>query len=91
MYESMYEILLLDQHLPGPLKLVLLVIGWLVGNAVSSETFLRIFLIFLHQVRGLCRWKSHRAGYLKKILIWRYLQKGLQISPKSVIIGWLAA
>ena len=30
MYESMYEILLFDQHLPGPIRLVLLVIGWLV-------------------------------------------------------------
>ena len=50
MYESMYEILLLEQHLPGPIGLVLLVIGWLVGwlvgNVVFSETTLRIFLIF---------------------------------------------
>ena len=47
MYESMYEILLLDLHLPGPIRLMFLVIGWLVnGNAVSSETALRIFLIF---------------------------------------------
>ena len=46
MYESMYEILLLDQRLPGPIRLVLLVIGWLVVNAVFLETALRNFLIF---------------------------------------------
>ena len=46
MYESMYEILLFDQRLPGPIRLVLLVIGWLVGNAVFSETALTKFLIF---------------------------------------------
>ena len=38
---------LLDWRQPGPIKSVLLVIiGWLVGNAVFSETALRIFLIF---------------------------------------------
>ena len=42
----MYEILLLDQRLPGPIRLVLLVIGWLVVNAVFLETALRNFLIF---------------------------------------------
>ena len=46
MYESMYEILLLDQRLPGPIRLVLLVTGWLVVNAVFLETALRNFLIF---------------------------------------------
>ena len=28
-------------------------VSWLVGNAVFSETALRIFLIFLHEVKGL--------------------------------------
>ena len=28
-------------------------VGWLTGNAVLSETDRRIFLIFLHEVRGL--------------------------------------
>ena len=38
---------LLDRHQRGPIRSVLLVIiGWLVGNAVFSETALRIFLIF---------------------------------------------
>ena len=46
MYESMYEILLLDQRLPGPIRLVLLVTGWLVVNAVFLEMALRNFLIF---------------------------------------------
>ena len=67
MYESMYKILLLDQHLPGPIRLVLLVIGWLVGWQCS---FLRNgskdFSDFLHQVRGLYRWKIDRAEFMKK-------------------------
>ena len=65
--------------------------GWREAPLALPDLAETISIIFLHQVRGLCRWKSHRAGYLKKILIWRYLQKGLQISPKLVIIGWLAA
>ena len=37
----------MERHQPGPIKSVLLVIiGWLVGNAVFSETAVRIFLIF---------------------------------------------
>ena len=45
-------IMFLDWRQPGPIESVLLVIngcwlvGWLVGNAVFSETVLRIFLIF---------------------------------------------
>ena len=65
--------------------------GWWEAPLALRDLAKAISMIFLHQVRGLCRWKSHRAGYLKKILIWRYLQKDLQISPKSVTIGWLAA
>ena len=38
---------LLGWHQRGPIRSVLLVIiGWLVGNAVFSETALRIFMIF---------------------------------------------
>ena len=33
--------------------------------------------------------KVTEPDFGKKILIWRYSQKGLQISPKSVIIGCL--
>ena len=35
-----------------------------------------------------CR-KVTEPDFWKKFLIWRYLRKGLQISPKSVIVGWL--
>ena len=50
---------------------------WLlvIGNAVSSETTFKNFSDFLHQVRRLYRWESHRAGFLKKNL-------ALQIFPK---------
>ena len=42
-----FQNLFLDRPQPGPIKSVLLVIiGWLVGNAVFSETALRIFLTF---------------------------------------------
>ena len=41
--------------------------NWLVGNAVFSETALRIFLIFLHQVRGLYRWKSQSQIFEKNL------------------------
>ena len=36
MYESMYKIRLLDQRLPRPVRLVLSVIGWLVGWLVTQ-------------------------------------------------------
>ena len=36
MYESMYKILLLDQRLPRPIRLVLSVIGWLFGWLVTQ-------------------------------------------------------
>ena len=45
---------------PGPIKLVLLVIiGWLVGNAVFSETTLKIFLIFCMKLGDYKGKKSH--------------------------------
>ena len=41
------HLLFLDRRQPGPIKSVLLVIiGWLVDNAVLSETALMIFLVF---------------------------------------------
>ena len=37
----------LDRRQPGAIKSVLwIIIGWLVGNVVLSETALRIFLVF---------------------------------------------
>ena len=56
-------------------------IGWLVGNAVSSETALRIFLIFC--MKGTIKVEKWQSNFWKKFLIWRFLGKGLQVSPKS--------
>ena len=58
-------------------------VGWLVGNAVFSETALRIFLIFYMKLGDYKGRKVTELDFWKKILIWRYSQKGLQISPKS--------
>ena len=50
-FRSYYSFL--NRRQPGPIKSVLLVIiGWLVGNAVFSETTLRIFLIFCMKLGG---------------------------------------
>ena len=57
--------------------------AWLVGNAVSSETALRIFLIFCMKLGDYKGRKVTELDFFLKILIWKYSQKGLQISPKS--------
>ena len=73
----------MDRRQPGPIKSVLLVIiGWLVGNAVFSETTLRIFLIFCLKL-GDYKGRKVTEPYFWKQLIWRYSWKGLQISKKS--------
>ena len=80
----------LDRRKPGPIKSVLLAIigwfgwlvGWLVCNAVFSETALRIFLIFCMKLGDYKGRKVTEPNFWKN-LIWRYSQKGLQISPKS--------
>ena len=78
----------LDRRQRGRIRSVLLVIigllvGWLVGNTVFSETALRIFLIFWMKLGDYkCR-KVTEPDLWKKFLIWRYSQKRLQISPKS--------
>ena len=75
---------LLDRRQRGPIRSVLLVIiGWLVGNAVFSETALRIFLIFCMKLGDYKGRKVTEPDFWKKFLIWRYSRKGLQISPKS--------
>ena len=56
--------------------------NWLVGNAVSSETPLRIFLIFCMKLGEYKGRKVTEPDFFKKFLIWRYSQKGLQLSPK---------
>ena len=57
-------------------------VGWLVGNAVFSETALRIFLVFCVRLGGYKNRKATESDFQKKLLIWRYSRKGLQISPK---------
>ena len=57
--------------------------GWLVGNAAFSEKARRIFLIFCMRLRDYKGRKVTAPDFWKKFLIWRYSQKGLQISPKS--------
>ena len=61
----------------------------MVGNAVFSEAAVGIFLIFCMKLGDYKGRKVTEPDFGKKNLIWRYSQKGLQISPKSVIIGWL--
>ena len=74
----------MDRRQPGPIKSVLLVIiGWLVGNAVFSETALKIFLIFCMKLGDYKGRKATQPDFWKKFLISRYSRKGLQISPKS--------
>ena len=77
----------MDRRQQGPIRSVLLVIGWLVGwlvgNAVFSETALRIFLIFCMKLGDYKGRKVTEPDFWKKFLIWRYSRKGLQISPKS--------
>ena len=60
--------LLLDRRQPGPIKLVLLVIigclvGWLVDNAVFSETALMIILIFCIKLRDYKGRKVTEPGF----------------------------
>ena len=78
----------MDQREPGPIKSVLLVIiswlvGWLVGNAVFSETVRRIFLIFCMKLGDCKGRKVTEPDFWKKFLIWRYPRKVFQTSPKS--------
>ena len=58
-------------------------VGWLVGNTVFSETTIMIFLIFCMKLGDYKGRKVTEPDFWKKIMIWRYLRKGLQISPKS--------
>ena len=77
--------ILLNRGQPGPIKSLLLVItGWLVGNAVFSETAVRIFMILCMKLGDYKGRKVTQPDFRKKFMIWRYSRKGLQIS-----IGWL--
>ena len=64
-------------------------VGWLVGNAVFSEMAIRIFVIFCMTLGDYKGRKVTESDLWKKLMIWRYLPKGVQISPKSVLTGWL--
>ena len=77
--------LLLDRRQRGPIRYKIVVVGnWLVGNAVFSETALRMFLIFCMKLWNCKGRKATEPGFSKKFLVWRYSRKLLQIS-----IGWL--
>ena len=51
----------------------------------------RIFLILCSKLEEYKGRKVTEPDFFKKFLIWRHLQKPLQISPKSdtLIFGWL--
>ena len=59
----------------------MLVIDWLVGNTVSSETALRIFLIFYMKL-GDYKGRKVTAGFLKKILDLEIFAKRSPNQPK---------
>ena len=63
--------------------MLLIIIGWLVGNAVFSETARSISLVFCMKLGDYKRRKVTEMDFFKKKLIWRYLGKRLQIRPKS--------
>ena len=58
-------------------------VDWLVGNAVFSETALRIFLIFCMKLGDYKGRKVTEPDFWKNFSIWRYSRTVLQISPKS--------
>ena len=64
-------------------SVLLVIIGWLVGNAVFSKTAPRIFLIFCMKLGNYKGRKVTEPDFWKKKLIWKYSRKGLQISLKS--------
>ena len=62
-------------------------VDWLVrclfDNAALTETALRNFLIFCMTLGDYNGRKVGEPDFWKKLLIWRYSRKSLQISPKS--------
>ena len=58
-------------------------VGWLVSNAVFSETALRTFLIFCMKLGDYKDRKVTESDFWEKFFTWRYSRKGFQISPKS--------
>ena len=78
----------LQKHLQISPKSDTLIFDWLVGNAVSSKTALRIFLIFCMKLGNYKGRKVTEPHFWKILLIWRYSRKGLQISLKSGTLIW---
>ena len=71
---------LIGQRQSGPIKSVLLVIigwlvGWLVRNAIFSDTALSIFLIFCMKLGDYKDRKVTEPDFCKTFLIWRYSQR----------------
>ena len=58
-------------------------VGWLVGWLVTQFSQKSIFLIFCMKLGDYKGRKVTERAFWKKILVWRYSRKGLQISPKS--------
>ena len=58
----------------------------MLSNADFSETALSICLIFGMKLGGYKGGKVTEPDFWKKILIWRYSRKGLQISPETAQI-----
>ena len=57
--------------------------NWLVGWLVTQFSQKSIFLIFCMKLGDYKGRKVTERAFWKKILVWRYSRKGLQISPKS--------
>ena len=57
--------------------------NWLVGNVVFLKTAIRIFLIFCIKLDDYKGRKVTEPDIWKKLLIWRYSRKRLQIRRKS--------
>ena len=57
---------------------------WLVGNAVFSETAIRIFLTFWMKLADYKGRKFKKPEFWKKFFDWRYSRKGLQISQLTI-------
>ena len=59
-------------------------VDWLVGNAVFSETAIRIFLTFWMKLADYKGRKFKKPEFWKKFFDWRYSRKGLQISQLTI-------
>ena len=58
-------------------------VGWLVANAVFSETAQRTFLKFCMKLGDYKGRKVTELDFWNEFLIWRYSRTGIRVSPKS--------